>query len=76
VARYAYLGNEVRSYPQYLDVTTAPRPLEAIPGRSYAIAVVPGWTGPGGVPLLPVPPADGRWPAESASVMRRKAATV
>lgn len=59
--RYAYLGNDERSYPQYLDVTAAPKPLEAVPGGFYAVGVVPGWTGPDGVPLLPVPPGDGRW---------------
>lgn len=64
---YAYAGTEPRSYPQYLDVTGPPRPLEAAPGASYAITVVPGWVDAKGQSLLPVPPGDGRWdnPAES-----------
>jgi hypothetical protein len=70
---YAYTGTEPRSYPQYLDVTGLPRPLEAAPGRSYAVAVVPGWTGPKGQSLLPVPPGDGRWASGTETSSSRKA---
>lgn len=77
MASYPYLGTEPRSYPQYLDVTgRGQKPLEADPGEAYEIAVVAGWTDSEGDSLLPVPPGDGRWPADTASVTRRKAATV
>jgi len=60
-ARYPYLGPDARLYTQYLDVTDAPRPLEAELGRSYAMTPVPGWDDGKGGSLLPVPPGDGRW---------------
>jgi hypothetical protein len=71
VTKYAYTGGEPRSYPQYLDVTGPPQPLEAVPGQSYAIAVVPGWTDPKGQSLLPVPPGDGRWAGGNGSNARK-----
>jgi hypothetical protein len=75
---YAYTGTEERSYPQYMDVTpdirgnVTQRPLEAVPGRSYAITVVPGWVDAKGNPLLPVPPGDGQWADLEKTGTRRK----